>query len=126
MPISSPSAGPGSITYTATVAAKSQSKKAANKLAEKDRRNKLKEAVEELAKVVVEPCCGGRLAMDSDMEQPVEASTSAVPATQSYTRTGAVECSVHYVMCLKAQVKTLQDQLQACRAQKGDMNQEDM
>lgn len=108
------------------MAAKSQSKRAANKLAEKDRRDKLKEAVEELAKVVVEPCCSGKLVMDSDMEPPVEASTSAAPATQSYTRTKAVECSVHYIMCLKAEVKTLQGQLQACRAQKGDMDQDDM
>jgi hypothetical protein len=115
-----------SITYTATVAAKSQSKKVANKLAEKDRRNKLKEAVEELAKMVVEPCCSGKHAMDSDMEPPVEASASTAPATQSYTRTGAVECSVHYIMCLKAEVKTLQEQLQACRAQKRDMDQDDM
>lgn len=69
--------------------------------------------------MVVEPCCCN----ESVMEPPMEASTSTAPVTQNhYTRIKAVECSVHYIVCLKAEVKALQDQLQACRAQKGDQD----
>lgn len=69
--------------------------------------------------MVVEPCCCN----ESVMEPPMEASTSTAPVAQNhYTRTKAVECSVHYIVCLKAEVKALQDQLQACRAQKGDQD----
>ncbi|KAK0619523.1 hypothetical protein B0T14DRAFT_566363 [Immersiella caudata] len=91
------------------VAAASESKKAANKRAEKDRRDRLKGVVEELAKVMAEPCCGRDHSsqVQAAKGSPVGLDAKLFGKRQANSKVETIEDSLQYIMCLKDEVKRL-------------------
>ncbi|KAK0642117.1 hypothetical protein B0T16DRAFT_394282 [Cercophora newfieldiana] len=89
----------------------SESRKAANKRAEKDRRDRLKGAVDKLAELMGEPCCG----RDHSFQQvpatrvsPVDLNAKVVfGEKQANSKVETIEDSLQYIICLKDEVKRL-------------------
>jgi hypothetical protein len=89
-------------------------KKISNKAAEKGRRDRLKSAVEELARTVSQPCCDSSPAGSQTEISPY--AEKGTCESQASCKASAIEFSVHYITCLKGQVENLQHQLQKYEA----------
>jgi hypothetical protein len=90
-------------------------KKVNHKTAEKVRRDRLRKTIEDLLRILSQPCCNSP-SVDSQIKTSPSAG-KGISESQASCKASTIEFSIYYITCLKSQMDSLQRQLQIYKAE---------
>ena len=109
------------VSYPEALSTNLTSKRTSHKIAEQGRRNRINNALQEIASLLPSPASGSPSAKDAEAKDAVkEAMSTGTAAQQSNSKASTVEMAIEYIKQLQAELKETKGRLEVAEKKLGE------